>query len=280
MTFAIRHLRLPEEAALVVALQATIWGGADVPAHVMLTAAHNGGLLAGIFAEDALVGFVWGFLGFDERTSPPRLKHCSHQLGIHPHFRNRGFGFLLKRFQWEFVQRQGIELITWTYDPLLANNAHLNIARLGAVCNTYRRDEYGDLDDDLNTGLPTDRFQVDLWVNSTRVHSTMNGSPCTVASVNDVQWVNPPGEDGRVLPPYATSAAAIVAGADPGAIAVAIPSDFQRERRVDAERARAWRYATRDVFETLFGCGYSVVTCGRGATYSYYLLNRSAAPPS
>ena len=83
-----------------------------------------------------------------------RLKHCSHQLGVHPAYRNLGLGFLLKRFQWEFVRDQGIELITWTYDPLLSTNAYLNIARLGAVCNTYRRNEYGDLNDDLNAGLP------------------------------------------------------------------------------------------------------------------------------
>lgn len=143
MSLEIRHLSAPGDAGHAANLQRLIWGGDDVPAHVLLAAEYNGGLCAGAFVGGTLAGFVWGFLGLDSRVDPPRLKHCSHQLGVHPDYRNRGLGFLLKRFQWEFVRGQGIELITWTYDPLLATNAHLNIARLGATCATYRRDEYG-----------------------------------------------------------------------------------------------------------------------------------------
>jgi hypothetical protein len=67
------------------------------------------------------------------------------------------------------VRKQGLELITWTYDPLLSRNAHINISRLGAVCKTYLRSEYGDMQDGLNAGLPSDRFKVDWWLRSNRV---------------------------------------------------------------------------------------------------------------
>lgn len=165
MTIELRLLHSAVEIIPLEELQRAVWGErSKVPAHVLITAAHNGGLVAGAYDGDGLAGFVWGFLGWDDRVRPARIKHCSHMLGVHPAYRNRGIGEALKRFQRDVVRGQGIELITWTYDPLLATNAHLNISKLGAVCNTYLRDLYGELDDGLNTGLETDRFQVDWWV--------------------------------------------------------------------------------------------------------------------
>jgi predicted GNAT superfamily acetyltransferase len=270
----IRHLHGPEEAVLAVDLQRLVWGGDEAPAHVMLTAAHNGGLLAGAFVDGVLAGFVWGFLGFDARASPPRLKHCSHQLGVHPAYRNLGLGFLLKRFQWEFVRRQGLELVTWTYDPLLSTNAYLNIARLGAVCNTYCRNEYGDLDDDLNAGLATDRLQVDWWVNSSRVCDALERSAAQEeASFEDAYWLNPPGRDEPVLPPDAAHLAALPAPI-PDSIAIAIPPDFQALRAADARLALEWRGTTRLAFELLFASGHTVVEFVRRTTYGGYLLQR------
>lgn len=268
MNIEIRHLFTPEEAYRAVALERAIWGGDETPGHVMLTAGHNGGLLAGAFVDGALAGFVWGFLGFDERTQPPRLKHCSHQLGVHPAYRNLGLGFLLKRFQWAFVRSQGIELITWTYDPLLAANAHLNIARLSAVCNTYRRDEYGNLNDDLNAGLPTDRFQVDLWVNSERAAVAMSGGPRSTFT-EETCWLNQPDPDGKLLPPAASDLAAL-----PQRVALAIPLDFQAVRSARPEASATWRYATRDVFEALFRGGYTVVDFLRRPACGVYMLQR------
>ena len=70
----------------------------------------------------------------------------------------------MKTYQREHVLRQGLDLITWTYNPLLARNAQLNIAKLGAVCTTYLPNLYGPMRDGLNAGLPSDRFQVDWWI--------------------------------------------------------------------------------------------------------------------
>jgi predicted GNAT superfamily acetyltransferase len=75
-----------------------------------------------------------------------RARRFSH-IGIDPDQRDAGIGFALKRAQWQMVRHQGLDHITWTYDPLLSRNAYLNIAKLGAVCNTYRRSEYGDMRD-------------------------------------------------------------------------------------------------------------------------------------
>ncbi|MER3467265.1 MAG: hypothetical protein C4312_01275, partial [Thermoflexus sp.] len=69
MEVEIRPLRTLEEIQACVELQRRIWGSDDldvVPAHLLITAAHNGGVLLGAFAGGQLVGFVFGFLGTDE----------------------------------------------------------------------------------------------------------------------------------------------------------------------------------------------------------------------
>lgn len=186
MSVSVRLLETPAEIAATEALQAAVWPGSDldvVPAHVLVIAAHNGGMVAGAFLDDRLVGFVWGFLGWDHRVQPPRLKHCSHMLGVLPELRGRGIGEALKRLQYEHVREQGLSLITWTYDPLLAANARLNIGKLGAVCNTYLPDAYGNLADGLNAGMPTDRFQVDWWIVA---------RPAYEASAGEIRYEIPP----------------------------------------------------------------------------------------
>jgi predicted GNAT superfamily acetyltransferase len=271
MSVGIRHLEGPEEAALAVVLQREVWGGDEVAAHVLLTAAHNGGLLAGAFVDGSLAGFVWGFLGFDERVNPPRTKHCSHQLGVHPRYRNHGLGFLLKRFQWEYVRSQGIELITWTYDPLLAPNAHLNIARLGAICNTYFRDLYGHLNDDLNAGLPTDRFQVDLWVSSQHVCGAMAEASVAPPAPETWRWLNKPRGDSLPLPLDVSPSADM--------LALAIPRDFYALKAADPALATAWRAATRAAFESLFAAGCTVTHFVRQPDCGVYLLSPDRVRP-
>ena len=146
-------LEKPEQMTWVENLQRKIWSGDDteiVPGHLLLTAVHNGGLLIGAFSinenkrgatvyvdgedsEETLVGFVFSFPGFQLSQEKIKLKHCSHMLAVLPEHENFGIGFALKRAQWQMVRHQGIQWITWTYDPLLSRNAHLNIHRLGDV---------------------------------------------------------------------------------------------------------------------------------------------------
>jgi predicted GNAT superfamily acetyltransferase len=161
------ELRVVENAAEMAAveeLQRLVWPASEtdvVPAHLLLSGVHNGGVLIGGYIDQRLIGFVFGFPGLYFTPDGPRPKHYSHMLAVHPDFRNQGLGFVLKRAQWQMVRHQGIDRITWTYDPLLSTNARLNIAKLGAVCNTYLKEFYGEMKDGLNIGMPSDRFQVD-----------------------------------------------------------------------------------------------------------------------
>jgi len=237
-----------------------------VPLHMLLTAAKNGGVLLGAFAQDQLIGFVFGFLGTGEHRYGPeapaavKLKHCSHQMGILPEWQSQGVGYALKVAQREAVRGQALRLITWTYDPLESKNAHLNILKLGAVCNTYYRDLYGELRDGLNRGFPTDRFQVDWWIDSNRVDTrlTRHRPPLTLKHYRFARTpiVNECELDARGLP---VCPQPIEPGDDTERFLVEFPADFQAIRRIDPDLALAWRFHLRAICESAFKRGYSVI---------------------
>ena len=284
-------LETPQEMLAVEELQRLLWPGTDrdiVPDHLLLAATHNGGLVIGAIEIDAeddaagqlavddlefldrsnppsqaeMVGFVFSFPGFYSTPDGPRLKHCSHLLGVLPAFRDRGLGFKLKRAQWQMVRHQGIDLITWTYDPLLSRNAHLNITRLGTVCSSYIRDAYGDMRDELNIGVASDRFQVDWWVNSRRVLRRMSKRPPQPLDLANylaagVPIINPTSIDANGLPrPAKESDISELTGQS--LLLMEIPADFLALKAADHELAIAWRLHSRLLFENLFQNGYLV----------------------
>ncbi|MER3467266.1 MAG: hypothetical protein C4312_01280, partial [Thermoflexus sp.] len=176
-----------------------------------------------------------------------------------PEWQDKGIGYRLKRAQREAVRNQGLRLITWTYDPLESRNAYFNIAKLGAVCNTYLRNAYGELHDALNRGLPTDRFQVDWYIASRRVATRLSQGHYALSRALFEQagavLVNPCrfDERGLPIPPEA------FATPDVAFWLVEIPHRFQEVKRQDPGLARAWRFHTRELFETAFALGYLVV---------------------
>jgi predicted GNAT superfamily acetyltransferase len=272
----IRLLEFPEEMTLVEDLQRSVWPGSEtdiVPAHIFITATHNGGLVIGAFIEDELIGFVFGFPGIEFTPDGPRPKHCSHMMGIKPEQRDSGVGFSLKRAQWQMVRKQGIDHITWTFDPLLSRNANLNIAKLGAVCNTYRRSEYGDMRDGLNAGLPSDRFQVDWWVNTRRVERRLGKrarGPLKLENFSEAKlhplYTPLTGASNLIRPPEHFSALE-------GHILLAeIPSDFDALKSEDFALARDWRFFSREVFETAFSTEYIITDFIYENGRSFYVL--------
>ncbi len=252
----------PEEMTQIEDLQRTIWPESEtdvVPLHMLITAVHNGGLVLGAFEEEKLIGFLFGFPGLEETPDGPRPKHCSHMMGILPDHRDSGAGFALKRAQWQMVRHQGLDHITWTYDPLLSRNAHLNIAKLGAVCTTYRRAEYGEMRDGLNAGLPSDRFQVDWWVNTRRVETRLGKRSRPTLKLDHVNRAGL-----RPFYPLHTSTDNLprppehVPPFDDRLLLAEIPVHFQSLKSKDFALARDWRFFTRELFETAFKASYIV----------------------
>jgi predicted GNAT superfamily acetyltransferase len=280
----IHPLRIWSEMLAVESLQRAIWPGSEtdvVPAHLLIAAAHSGGVVLGALAGEQLVGFLFGFLGTDDespdRVAMARLKHCSHMLGVHPDYRNRGIGFRLKTAQRQAVVEQGIRLITWTYDPLMSQNAFLNIHLLGAVARTYLREAYGPMRDGLNVGLPSDRLQVEWWVTSPRVESRVRRSrrPLDLAHflAAGAQKLNPAALGPDDLP----RPAAQPSRPEATLALVEVPPDFQALKRRDASLALAWRMHTREIFEQAFAAGYMATDFvhlkGEKHPRSYYVLS-------
>ncbi len=280
----IRILETIEEMEQVEELQRVVWLGSEtdvVPSHLLITLVHNGGLVLGAYDGDKLVGTLFGFVGLYDTPAGSRPKHCSHQMGVLPEARDAGIGFALKRAQWQFVRQQGLDCITWTYDPLLSRNGNLNIAQLGAVCNTYMREVYGEMRDDMNAGLASDRFQVDLWVNTAHVSQRMGDHPGPALKLADFESAHAPifypvdSAGVFIRPPgYLTI---------PGetALLAEIPSDFLKLKAADFGLACDWRQFTREMFETSFADGYLVTdfvydTSG-GNPRSFYVLTRGPA---
>jgi predicted GNAT superfamily acetyltransferase len=267
----LRILETPEEMKLVEDLQRLVWPGDDteiVPVHMLIAAVHGGGLVIGAFSpieehNNQLSGFVFGFPGFYKTPDGPRLMHCSHMLAVHPDIRDQGLGFILKRAQWQVVRYQEIDRMTWTYDPLQSRNAYLNIAKLGAVCNTYHREYYGEMRDSLNLGLASDRFAVDWWINSTRVNRRLSRNPRQQLELAhyveaDVQIINPSefGRDGWPRP-IRTNLYWKEDEPDP-ILLLEIPADFIQLKAANFSLALEWRLHTRNLFEELFNYGYLV----------------------
>jgi predicted GNAT superfamily acetyltransferase len=274
--WTIHLLDKPEEMIAVEALQRLVWTDSEtevIPAHMLLAVVHNGGLALGAFVGEELVGVAFGFPGFYNTPDGPRLKHHSHILGVRPDWRGKGVGFALKRAQWQMVRNQGLDRVTWTYDPLLSRNAHLNIARLGAVCNTYLRSEYGEMRDSLNVGLVTDRFQVDWWVNTKRVERRLSrrsrpsltldhyrAAEVSLLEAHLDEKINHPRPPDNLTAPTSIL------------MLIEIPSDFMALKTADLALARDWRFFSREVFETTFAAGYLVTDFVYDKGRSFYVL--------
>ena len=274
--WTLQLLDTPVQMTAVEDLQRLIWSGSEtevVPASLLLASIHNGGLAIGAYAKSGLIGFVFGFPGLSESPAGLISKHCSHMLGVHPDWRNAGLGFALKRAQWQMVRHQGLDCITWTYDPLLSCNAHLNIARLGAVCSTYLCNAYGKMRDGMNAGLPSDRFQVDWWLRSRRVErrlgrtarSGLKPDQVRVAGVETLAGVVDP--TGWLHPP---EKAAAMKGK---LVLVEIPQDILALKEADLSLAQSWRLHARSIFSQAFDLGYVVTDFVHDPEGSYYLLS-------
>ena len=159
LAVTLRVLEHGEEFRACVELQESTWGrdGETVPSSLMAVATHVGGLALGAFdARGTLVGLVFGLAGVDARGA----LHWSHMLAVRAGARGAGIGRALKERQRAELSKRGVNRIAWTFDPLQARNAHLNVNRLGARVVEYIDDLYGVTTSPLHLGVATDRLVV------------------------------------------------------------------------------------------------------------------------
>lgn len=265
----LRPLSTPEDRAACQELQRETWGrpfSELVPGSLLQVAQKVGGVAAGAFGPDgALLGFVFGLTG----VRAGRLVHWSHMLAVHPGARDLGLGRRLKLYQRELLLPLGVEAVLWTYDPLEARNAHLNLMRLGAEVEEYVEEMYaGEMESELARGIGTDRFVLAWRIGGERVARALAGDGRGLAGeaerFRDAPVLNPEG----ALPAHLDRR---LAGA--GRLRVEVPATIQSLKAERPEEARAWRLGTRRALAEALSHGYRVAAFLRaGDGRCYYCL--------
>ena len=260
----IRHLHTRDDFVACVALQHETWG-ADfserVPAAILKVSQRLGGVSAGAFdAGERLVGFVFGITGVEHG----RLVHWSDMLAVRPELRDHGIGRRLKQFQREALLQLGVGTVYWTFDPLVARNAHFNLNRLGVRVTEYVIDMYGsDTDSALHRGLGTDRFIVAWDIGA-------QDTPDRREATSTARVLNASDGDGIPTTPRFRAAPARAP------LRVEIPLEIHTVQDASLDLAGRWRTTTRAAFTWALEQGYHVAGFYRDAQAArgYYILSR------
>jgi predicted GNAT superfamily acetyltransferase len=170
------------------------------------------GAYDGTGRDARMVGVCVGF----HSTPAARTLH-SHIAGVTEAMAGRHVGFALKLHQRAWCLDRGIELMEWTYDPLVSRNAYFNLAKLGARVGEYLPDFYGAMGDGINSGDESDRILVHWRLDAAEVAAACAGAPLRPS-----------------VPPGAAASW------------VEVPRDIESLRLTDPEHARGWRTKVRE----------------------------------
>lgn len=267
----IRPLTSHEDYLACLALQEETWGGGtafreSVGPAMLMVAGKVGGIAAGAFDDrDNMVGFVYGISGW--RHGHPC--HWSHMLAVSPAARDRDIGRRLKDYQRAQLLERRITRMYWTYDPLVARNAHINFMKLGVDVDEYVPDIYGRNDEStVDSVIGTDRFIV-RWALDNPIRRVPI-DPGTVPDQGPIVNARP-GPGGRLDPAPPTLE-------DAPDILIAIPRDIQDLKVRDPHTARAWRAGTRTAFQHYLARGYHVRDFVGSATSAMHCYRLTASP--
>jgi len=180
---------------------------------------HSGAYLSGAFIDEKCVGAAFAFPATNKG-----LHLHSHMTAVLDKYRDQGIGYSLKIDQWQWAKKNNYKEITWTFDPLVARNAKLNLIKLGVDISAYYPNFYGDMPDALNAGDESDRVMASWKV---------AGDQPVAKSV-----ITNPGKADTLIK---------------------IPQDIVAIRREDISENLKWRHKVREEFMRAFEKGGKVV---------------------
>lgn len=267
----IRPLATSDELSQGVAIQRETWGETFtevVPATILMICQKVGGIAAGAFDPGGrMLGFIFGLTGL----AGGKRVHWSHMLAVRSEARGAGLGKRLKLYQRDALLKLGVEEVRWTYDPLVAQNAHLNFNDLGVEVERYVPEMYGsNTGSVLHSALGTDRFIVVWRIASDRVARITAGTRPRLDGMDVAPVVNVRTASGGLEPAELDLQAS-------GAVRVEVPEDIQQVRATSPDVARRWRATTRRAFLWYLDRGYVVQGFARDETTHrcFYLLQPS-----
>ena len=197
----------------------TMNSGTEITPNLLQAMIHNGAYLSGAFINEKCVGSAFAF----PATTKGFHLH-SHMTAVLDKYRDQGIGYALKIDQWNWAKQNNYKEITWTFDPLVARNAKLNLINIGVDISNYYPNFYGDMPDALNSGDESDRVMASWKVT--------NDQPVTKSVIT-----NPEKSDTLIK----------------------IPEDIVAIRREDISENLKWRHKVREEFMRAFEKGGKVV---------------------
>jgi predicted GNAT superfamily acetyltransferase len=193
--------------------------GTEITPNLLQAMVHSGAYLSGAFVDGNCVGAAFAF-----PATTGGLHLHSHMTAVLDNFRDKGIGYALKVDQYKWAKQNNYKEITWTFDPLVARNAKLNILKLGVDISAYYPNFYGDMPDELNAGDESDRVMASLKV------------------VGDTP-----------------TARSVISTPDKSAVLIAIPDDIVAIRGKDLAENLRWRRSVRDEFVSALARGGKVI---------------------
>ena len=129
--------------------------GTEITPNLLQALVHSGAYLSGAFIGEKCLGAAFAF-----PATTGRFHLHSHMTAVIAEYRDQGVGYALKIDQWHWAKKNDYKEITWTFDPLVARNAKLNLIKLGVDISSYYPNFYGDMPDVLNAGDESDRVMA------------------------------------------------------------------------------------------------------------------------
>jgi predicted GNAT superfamily acetyltransferase len=265
----LRQLHSMEEFRALLELQVLIWGmsyGDATSPHLMAAVRHNGGVIIGAEIGGQLVGFCFGF-------PVPRGDQWllwSHMTGVISDYQGQGIGHKIKLAQRQWCLDRGYTMMGWTFDPMQRGNANFNFHRLGTVSNIYIVNHYGEMTDEINAGLASDRLEVTWHLNDERVR-TLAEKP--LVETNDNRF---------------EKTAFLLRRNDLGDLIRAEETPFERDtcyveipyrvsdlKRDNIDEAQHWQLAVRWALQQAFERNYTIIDFVTQGTCGWYVLQKN-----
>jgi predicted GNAT superfamily acetyltransferase len=255
----VREITQLAELVAITTLYNEIWrpdGSPPISTELLRALSKTGNYVAAAFDDDRLVGAAVGFF-----TAPDGAALHSHIAGVSTTVLGRHVGYALKLHQRAWALRRDVQLIEWTFDPLVARNAYFNIVKLAGLPAEYLPNFYGGMRDGINGDDDTDRLLLHWNLADPQVVAASSGR----RRHTDVVALRAAGA--AVALGRGAGGEPVVGHADAGTLLVAVPTDVEALRAWNPGQAKEWRIAVREVLGRLLAAGARVTGFDRAGWY-------------
>lgn len=223
------------------------------------------------YVDSKPVGFLFGFDKLSHKGIPAVLRDYikdsttrqeSQLMGVLPDQRSNSIGTRLKVRQAEEALRNETEIVDWTFDPLLSQNAVLNVNKLGGIIWEHNPNYYAFSGANKLNQVVASRFSVSWLIDSPRVRSVLedgrqgnhnasiveelnSGAIPIVTSTKDTELIK--GEKTKAINGNYTRFV------ESSKIAIEIPVNWTTIQGNNIQLAQEWRGITDNIFQEYIG---------------------------